>query len=99
DESPPRSKKLSSTRTPGNCSKRCQMGVSTSIIAEVGLCFTLILVGWNREEGVALAVLGLRVQVGGRPSNLVRAAHISFAEATETFVLELKLVRRTRSRV
>src|SRR5437773_4868847 len=50
DESPPRSKKLSSTRTPGNCSKRCQMGVSTSIIAEVGLCFTLVLVGWHREE-------------------------------------------------
>src|SRR5690349_22592499 len=84
EESPPRSKKLSSTRTPGNCSRRCQMGVSTSIIAEVGLCVTLVLVGWNREECVehlvrsysqaeasSLAVPRLRVQVGVPPSNLV----------------------------
>src|SRR5436190_14708767 len=89
DESPPRSKKLSSTRISGNCSKRCQMGVSTSIIAEVGLCFTLLLVGWHREERVehlarsygqaeasSLAVPRLGVQVGVRPSNLVHAAHI-----------------------
>src|SRR5437870_10494885 len=41
EESPPRSKKLSSTEMDGTCSTCCQIGVSTSAIVEVGLSFTL----------------------------------------------------------
>src|SRR5208282_1275576 len=50
EESPPRSKKLSSTPMEGSCSTRCQIGVSASIIAEVGSCFKLHMIRWNLPQ-------------------------------------------------